>query len=122
MPDQRVAGQLHVVLASELYKGVRGCPIVAVLSRPRMNTHPLHLVLGHDLIKLFLNEGDVLADIIRGPAEAGVAGRDAAVDRCAHLEGLLEGIFQRCPRLGGMDGRGSGQQHRHEQTGSQVVV
>jgi hypothetical protein len=65
-----------------------------------MNAHPFHLVLGHYLVKLLFDEGNVLVDLFRSPTEAGVTSRYAAIDRRADPEVILEGLLKGCRRFG----------------------
>ena len=94
MPNEGVPGQFHVVLGSKIHKGVRRSPVITVFPRAGMQVHPLHLVLGYDLIELRLHQRDVRFDLIV-TAPPAFAGGHTTVDARSYFEVRLVGVLER---------------------------
>ena len=94
VPHQRVAGQLHVVLHTELHKRIRCRPVVAFFAGPGMKASPVHLVLGYHLIELRFHKRNIGDYLLCAAAKALPRGH-RAIDRRADFEVLLVSVFER---------------------------
>lgn len=93
VPDQRVARQLHIVLDSELHKGVGSRPVIAFFPGPRMQAHPFHLILGHHVIELSPHKRHVGFHLLFAPPEASPSSH-RPIDCGADFEMILVGVFE----------------------------
>lgn len=117
VPDKGVPDEMHLVAQTEVNESVRRSEVVAVGPGSRMNEQPLQIVFWRNLVELFLDEGNVLLDLLL--VSTNIVGtdcgihRDRAVDGRADLEMVFVGALER-GLVGGPGSRTTDQQRRHE--------
>jgi hypothetical protein len=117
-----VADDLHVVAQAEIHQGVGGTEVVSVRPFPRVDELPLHVVLGRDLVEVFLEVRHVPRILPGVATKARAAGHHAPVHCRADWKVIFENFLQRGGGFDSANRRRNGEHENHEQAGSKVMA